>query len=149
MNVIQYIKLYNYLTEQENLKTRDALHSILRVKKLPKELQCLVIDVMNGLIPDYSIREVSLVDLMNKDDMKPIRAILFLDWLRREPEHAIRYMANELLTNGHMMLSDEKSQENLRDYERLKRCIDEKKRVEIEKRFNTTESNDKSDIIVE
>lgn len=149
MNIIQYIKLYNYLTEQEYLNNREALHSILRVRKLPKEFQYLVIDIINGMIPDFSIREISLTDLMYKDDMRPIRAILFLDWLRREPQRAMQYMANESLMAGHQSLSKDKSQENLRDYERLKKCLDEKKRIEIEENIRPASLDDKSDITVE
>ena len=41
------------------------------------------------------IEGVSFRELTENEGMKPIRAILMLDWLRREPAVAIRYMAAE------------------------------------------------------
>ena len=46
---------------------------------------------------DLEINGVSLSELIEKDDMKPVRAILMLDWIRREPAVALRYMSRERL----------------------------------------------------
>ena len=86
MNIIQYVKLYNYLSDIEKMSGKAVLRTILRIRKLPLELKNAIIDVMDGLIPNISIHSVTLEELINEDDMTPVRAILFLDWLRREPK---------------------------------------------------------------
>ena len=93
MKVIEYIKIYNYLKEVEELDVIDTLRTIYRLRKLPKELLLAVETVISGKTPVITINGVSYEELVEKDGMKPIRAILMLDWIRREPEAAFAYMA--------------------------------------------------------
>jgi len=42
---------------------------------------------------DYEESGVSFVELVNDEHMKPVRAFLMLDWLKREPVEAMKYLA--------------------------------------------------------
>jgi hypothetical protein len=42
---------------------------------------------------DITVADVSFVELITKEDMRPIRAFKMLDWLKREPAFAHRYLA--------------------------------------------------------
>ena len=50
------------------------------------------IDLMPTILEYHGI---SLNELIGNDKMKPVRAILMLDWIRREPAVAMRYMEKE------------------------------------------------------
>jgi hypothetical protein bacD2_15590 len=103
---------------------------------------------MNGYIPDITSNGVSLEELINKDDMTPIRALLFLDWVRRDPSNAFKYMKDDTIYGGMPKLSEEKEKELDDAIERLRLMIDEKKRRKIENNFNPKDLEDKSDIII-
>lgn len=149
MNLIQYISLYRYLSSEEKLSGKAILRDILRIRHLPSEYKNAVIDIMNGYIPDVTSNGVTLEELINKDDMSPIRALLFLDWVRRDPSSAFKYMKDDTIHGGLPGLSEEKEKELDDAIERLRSLIDEKKRQEIEERFNLNGLRDESDITVE
>lgn len=148
MNLIQYISLYRYLSSEEQLSGKAILRHILRIRRLPSEYKKAVIDIMNGYIPDITSNGVSLEELINKDDMTPIRALLFLDWMRRDPPNAFKYMKDDTIHSGMPKLSEEKEKELDDAIERLRLMIDEKKRREIEDNLNPKDLEDKSDIII-
>lgn len=95
--VIKYILLFNYLIKKEGLSAIEAYRNIERIRKLPPELKQAVFDVLNSLSPDVEYEGVSYKELVDEDEMAPIRAILMLDWIRREPMAATKYMAKERL----------------------------------------------------
>ncbi len=95
--VIKYILLFNYLIKKEGLSAIEAYRNIERIRNLPPKLKQAVFDVLNSLIPDIEYEGVSYKELVDEDDMAPIRAILMLDWIRREPIAATKYMAKERL----------------------------------------------------
>ncbi len=95
--VIKYIQLFRYLMNREGLSAIEAYRSIGRIRKLPTELKQAVYDVLNSLSPIIEYEGVSYEELVNEDEMSPIRAILMLDWIRREPIAATKYMAKERL----------------------------------------------------
>lgn len=149
MNLIKYISLYRYLASEEKLSGKAILRDIRRIRRLPSEYKNAVIDIMDGYIPDISSNGVTLEELINKDDMSPIRALLFLDWVRRNPSGAFKYMKDDSIHGGMPGLSEEKEKELDDAIERLGRMIDEKKRLEIEERFNPKDLHDESDITIE
>ena len=95
MKIIKYISLFKYLIEDEGLNPMSAYRNIQRIRMLPPEFILAVFEVLSTYVPDMEIGGVSFRELTVNDGMKPIRAILMLDWLRREPAVAIRYMATE------------------------------------------------------
>lgn len=95
MKIIKYISLFRYLIEDEGLNPTSAYRNIQRIRKLPHEFKQAVFDVLSSYVPDIEVEGVSCRELTENDEMKPIRAILMLDWLRREPAIATRYMATE------------------------------------------------------
>ena len=95
MKIIKYISLFKYLIEDEGLNPMSAYRNIQRIRMLPPEFKQAVFEVLSSYVPDMEIGGVSFRELTENDGMKPIRAILMLDWLRREPAVAIRYMATE------------------------------------------------------
>ena len=109
MKIIKYIQLYTHLIEEEGLNPISAYQSTLRVRKLPVELKDAVLQVLDGMYPEIEYHEVTLKELIEKDEMKPIRAILMLDWIRREPAIAMRYMAFERLRAPQQVTDDDKA----------------------------------------
>lgn len=93
MKILKYIQLYGYLIVKENHSPISAGRIISYVRKLPSDLKLAVLAIVNQGIPDLEIEGISLTELIEKDGMKPIRAVLMLDWIRREPAVALRYMA--------------------------------------------------------
>lgn len=100
MKVIKYISLFRYLTHAEGLKASEAYRNIQRIRKLPTELKEAVYDVLSSVSPNVSYEGVSFRELTDIEGMKPIRAILMLDWIRREPVAAMQYMATERLRHS-------------------------------------------------
>lgn len=97
MKLIKYIQLFKYLIEEEGLNAFSAYQSIQRVRQLPLEFKEAVLMVLEGKFPHLEYHEVSLEELIEKEHLKPIRAIMMLDWIRREPAVAMRYMESEKL----------------------------------------------------
>lgn len=95
MKVIKYIKLFNYILKEEESSIVGVCRVIQKIRLLPDDLKLAVWDVIEGVSPSAEYNDVSLDDLINEDKMKPVRAILMLDWIRREPGVAIRYMETE------------------------------------------------------
>lgn len=95
MKIIKYIQLFNYLVTEEDANPINACRTIQKIRQLPNELKLAVLDVIEGKIPYVEYHDISLEELINNDKMKPIRAILMLDWIRREPAIAMRYMEIE------------------------------------------------------
>jgi len=95
MKAIQYIKLFNYLRDVEELEGMQIYRTINRVRKLPKEFLLEVEKILEGNTPTIEIEGVSFESLTSPEGegMKSIRAILFLHWLKEEPDAALAYMA--------------------------------------------------------
>lgn len=95
MKIIKYIQLFNYIVTEEDSNPISACRVIQKIRQLPDELKLAVLDVVEGKIPYVEFHDISLEELINNDKMKPVRAILMLDWIRREPAIAMRYMEIE------------------------------------------------------
>ncbi|MBR3918573.1 MAG: hypothetical protein IKJ59_07545 [Clostridia bacterium] len=95
MKIIKYIQLFNYIVTEEDSNPINACRVIQKIRQLPDELKLAVLDVVEGKIPYVEFHDISLEELINNDKMKPVRAILMLDWIRREPAIAMRYMEIE------------------------------------------------------
>lgn len=95
MKIIKYIQLFNYIVAEEDSNPINACRVIKKIRQLPNELKLAVLDVVEGKIPYVGFHDISLEELINNDKMKPVRAILMLDWIRREPAIAMRYMEIE------------------------------------------------------
>lgn len=93
--IIKYIQLFNYIVTEEDSNPINAGRVIQKIRQLPNELKLAVLDVIEGKIPHVEFHDISLEELINNDRMKPVRAILMLDWIRREPAIAMRYMEIE------------------------------------------------------
>ena len=95
MKIIKYIQLFNYIVTEEDSNPINACRVIQKIRQLPDELKLAVLDVVEGKIPYVEFHDISLEELINNDKMKPVRAILMLDWILREPAIAMRYMEIE------------------------------------------------------
>lgn len=69
--------------------------TIVKVRQLPDELKAVVAAVLDGNTPQVEYHGVTLQDIIEKDKIMPLRAVLMLDWIRREPAIAMRYMETE------------------------------------------------------
>lgn len=125
MKVIEYIKIFNYLKDVEDLDLINILRTIYKLRKLPKELLLAVDSVISGKEPTITINGVSYEELVEKDGMRPIRAILMLDWIRREPDAAFAYMAECTRRAPIMPLNSNELDEVKLAIERLKKQVKE------------------------
>lgn len=125
MKVIEYVRIFNYLKDVEELDLVNILRTIYKLRKLPKELLLAVDSVISGKEPTITINGVSYEELVEKDGMRPIRAILMLDWIRREPDAAFAYMAECTRRAPIMPLNSEELDEVKLAIERLKKQVKE------------------------
>ena len=93
--VIKFLSLYKFLISDEHLNPISAYRCIQSVRELPVELKNAVSIILQGLVPEIEYHNVSYKDLKEHGDMGSIRAVLMLDWIRRETDMALRYMARE------------------------------------------------------
>lgn len=96
MKVLKYIYLFDYLVREDGFSPVYACKTIWKIRQLPDELKSAVLAVVEGKFPSgIEYHGVSLEELVDNEKMRPVRAILMLDWIRREPAIAIRYMETE------------------------------------------------------
>lgn len=97
MKTIKYLSLINYLVRAENKSIREARYVARRLRKLPDELKLALYSVLKGQTPSIEYNSVTFDELVNNEDMSPSQALLMLDWIRREPKAAFRFMQYERL----------------------------------------------------
>ena len=90
---MKYIDLYNYLRDNEELNRVQAIRSILDIRHFAPEIKEALKTWASTGKCNITIADVSYNELVNEIGMKPIRAFKMLDWLRREPVLAHRYLA--------------------------------------------------------
>lgn len=120
MNIIDYAKLLNYLIQEEGLNAVSAYRNVKRIRLLPKEFKEAVLVVIKGGYPSLEVEELSYNEIVEKEQMTPVRAILMLDWYRREPAVAIRYMSSHRYRPIVHELTDEEKETIEATIERLK-----------------------------
>lgn len=124
MKIIEYKKLYDYLRNEDSLQSLETLKVIYKIRQLPKEYRLAILNIIEGNIPTLSdVEGISYSELVEKDGMRPIRAVLMLDWIRREPDDAIRYMAEETFRAPLQPLSEEEFDAVTAAIERLKQDV--------------------------
>lgn len=124
MKVIQYIKLFTYLRDTEELEGIQIFRTINRVRKLPKEFLIQIDKLLEGKEPNLEVEGVTYDQLRTKDGMRSIRAILFLDWVRTEPEAAFSYMAESAHRRAPIQpLNNDEKEELAAAIERLKKQV--------------------------
>lgn len=113
----------------------SAYRSVQRIRKLPTDFKTAIEKVLSGLMPDMEYHGVTLNELIEKENMKPVRALLMLDWIRREPAVAMRFLETEKL-RAPMQFSQQ-------DRDRIKEALE---RLKVKENKELT--HDESDIEV-
>lgn len=98
MNRISYIKLYTYLVSQDGLSPVAVIRSIKRIRKLNPDIKAAVIEWFSGKTVNLEINGVSFKELVEEEGFSPIRAFFMMDWILREPMHALHYLAIERMS---------------------------------------------------
>lgn len=143
MKVIQYIKLFTYLRDTEELEGIQIFRTINRVRKLPKKFLIQMDKLLEGKEPDLEVEGVTYDQLRTKDGMRPIRAILFLDWVRTEPEAAFSYMAENAHRRAPIQpLNNDEKEELAAAIERLN------KQVKVQPQPEPEVDKSKEDIVI-
>lgn len=146
MKIIEYSKLYNHLTQVEHLRPWEAICNIAKVRKLAPEILKAIREWSYGIVPEISINGVSYAELTEEEDLKPIQAFLMLDWLKRDPVAAMRFMETERLKSPIQPLSkDERNTVN----EAIKRLKEQGVKTQEEKVVNSVNelsSEEKADV---
>ena len=111
MKTIEYFKLYKYITEKEVKKPWEAIRSIRRLRKMPQNYLLTLKRRLDGdITADVNEGEIWLSELIENEGMQLSQAFLMLDWIRREPENAFQYMAEERFRSPMESLTDEQLQ---------------------------------------
>ena len=121
---INYIKLFNYFTEEEKLPRSAALRNIWRVGNLPKEFKSVVLEITEGRIKNvagFSVDGITMKSLVDEEGMNLVQAVFFLDWLRREPDNARAFMATRRLRTPLQEITDDERQQLLNALARAKK----------------------------
>lgn len=95
MTIIKYMQLVKAIVRETGMHPSVIYDTIVKVRQLPDDLKAVVAAVLDGNIPNAEYRGVCLQDIIDKDHFAPLRAVLMLDWIRREPAVAMRYMETE------------------------------------------------------
>lgn len=95
MTIIKYMLLLKTIVEETGMHPSAVYDTIVKVRQLPDELKAVVAAVLDGNTPQVEYLGVALQDIIDKDKITPLRAVLILDWIRREPAIAMRYMEIE------------------------------------------------------
>lgn len=92
---MNYIDLLTYLmsSQGEDLRFIQAVRNISRIRKMDDSIKSALNTFLKTGVCDHEESGVSFVELVNDEHMKPIRAFLMLDWLKREPIEAMKYLA--------------------------------------------------------
>ena len=92
---MNYIDLLTYLmsSQGEDLRLIQAVRNISRIRKMDNDIKIALSAFLKTGVCDYEEAGVSFVELVNDEHMKPVRAFLMLDWLKREPVEAMKYLA--------------------------------------------------------
>lgn len=89
MKIIEYAKLYKYFTTTANLDRKPALRNIWRVRQLPQEYKQLIVEILDNRIPEFECYGITLKELIGDRGLTAINAVLYLDWVRRDPITAV------------------------------------------------------------
>lgn len=119
MKILKYIALYNYLVKSEKLSIIDAVKVINKVRVACPEVKAGFFDLLSGYSPTVTICGVSYNSLVNDEKMSPQRALLFLDWLKREPVQAMEYMAKSFTKDKIEPLSSDSIKKMIANADRL------------------------------
>ena len=69
MNIINYIDLYKYLKNKEQLSNEASLRNIRRIRLLPKEFKQVVLEIIEDRlynVGEFSVDNVTLESLVQK-----------------------------------------------------------------------------------
>lgn len=102
---MNYIVLLSYLMSKdgEDLSFVQAVRNIGRIRKMDPVIKKALIAFLNTGQCCHTEAGVCFTELIGPEKMKPIRAFLMLDWLKREPVTALKYLA---LRGAHADLSE-------------------------------------------
>lgn len=93
MKVKEYYSLYEYLRSQ-NYNYSEAIFMIKKLRNLDAEVFAMFkLWLVEKQTPDFTINDVSFSDLIKKEEMSPVEAFLMIDWIKKEPVEAMKYMA--------------------------------------------------------
>lgn len=92
---MKYIELYKYLVNEEGLTRVQAIRSINDIRKFDPEIKKAFGAWFETRKCDLVVEGISFDDLVTIEQMKPVRAFKMLDWVKREPFLAIRYLSRK------------------------------------------------------
>ena len=83
---------YNVLRgfpSNKGYRDREIARSVRRLRMTDSDLkEAFILFFNEGIEPDITVHDISYHDLTTVFEMSPLTAILFLDWLRKEPDIA-------------------------------------------------------------
>lgn len=150
MKTIEYIPLYNYLIQVENQKPWEAIHALMRLRKISPELLLVLNSWIDGdTTVDVTREDVSFSELVQVEGMQPTQAILMLGWIEHDPASAMQYMAEERFRSPLEPLTDEeekKMQQAVDEFKKRGLHVEEKA---VPESLEQLDESEKQDIEVE
>lgn len=103
---IKYQTLFGYLTKAEQMNPEGARKHIDLIRRFSPKLLRALEQWLNDITPDVAVGDVTFVELTTDEGMSPIRAFMMLDWMERDPERAMHFMAEQRFATIMPPLSD-------------------------------------------
>lgn len=94
---MKYIYIYNYLRDHEELNRAQAIRSIIAIRNFDPEIKKALDSWTKTGKCNLVVEDVSFNELVSSEGFRPIRAFKMLDWLKREPVLAHRYLAQRVM----------------------------------------------------
>ena len=95
MSKIKFTDLYRKVKEYGNGKHWIDIYNAWKLRNADQEIKEALYMWLEDGMPSLTIYGVTFSELINSDSMNPIQAFLFMDWLKREPINASRFMSEE------------------------------------------------------
>lgn len=102
---MNYIDLYKRIKKDNpNASPRTILEALVKVYRSTPLLKKEINKWLKGDVPNYSVtleyakegrnvvKEIDYKTLTERNKMEPLQALLYLDWLRRDPGNATRHL---------------------------------------------------------
>ena len=113
MTLKKYVKLYQYLRKEEGFGFSEAIHVMKKIDKLDAQIKEEFESwLLYRTTPNLSFEGISFKRLTEEEGMKPVRAFLMLDWIKREPLAAVEYL--RFGRHSRPMVQDELTEDQIR-----------------------------------
>ena len=93
MTLKKYVKLFQYLRNEEGFGFSEAIQVMKKIDKVDAQVKEEFESwLLYRTTPNLEFEGISFNRLTKEEGMKPVRAFLMLDWIKRDPLAAVEYL---------------------------------------------------------